>query len=169
MLRRIQILLFPLVYMALMANSCGMRRGIGLEEDQAAHILVSKSTQQEHYPGIHSNLRSVINVDIEFELLQDTELELIAVLMDSVKVQPESIKILDKFYPYEKFPSAKGKYILHCSRNTYQEAPKNMHEEVFYEKSGRKLSKKYILLFKSSRGEFEIETVPVILESLRHP
>jgi hypothetical protein len=44
-----------------------------------------------------------------------------------------------------------------------------MHEEVRYEESGRILHKKYILLFKSANGEFEIETVPEILESLRHP
>ena len=169
MLRRMQILLLPFIYLALMANSCGMKRGLKQMEMQSSFISVSKSTQQEHYPGIHSNLRSVINVDIALELTEDVEVELLGVLMDSVIIQPESIKFANKSYPYEKFPAAKGQYVIHCSRNTYQEAPKNMHEEVRYEESGRILHKKYILLFKSANGEFEIETVPEILESLRHP
>lgn len=169
MLRKAQILFLPLVYLVLMANSCGMKRGANEMNDIQSSIRVIKASQQTHYPGVHSNLQSVINADIEIELLRDMEVLSVTVLMDSVMIQPESIKLSDKFQPYEKFPSEKGVYVIHLSRNTYQEAPKNMHEEVIYQKSGRNLSKKYVILFKTDAGEFEIETVPEILESLRHP
>jgi len=148
-----------------MANSCGMKRNI----DSIAPIALRKATVQDVFPGIHSNLRAVKNVDLLFELLEDAEIKLLYICIDSVKIEIESTQIEGKFQQGSNVPPIKGMYAIHASRNSYQEAPKNMHEEIKYELSGLQLDKEIILMIEYKNEQHQLAIQPEKLETQIHP
>lgn len=153
------------ICLILMANSCGMKRNVV----GYMPIALRKATVQDVFPGIHSNLRAVKNVDMTLELLDDTEIKLLYICIDSVKIEIESVQINGKFQQGSAIPPLKGIYTVHASRNSYQEAPKNMHEEVKYELSGLHLEKEIMLMFEFRNEQHQFSIEPLKLETQIHP
>jgi len=81
---------YPLIILALIACS-STKNGSGKKE--VLHLQVQSLYQQDSYPGIESNLRYTRTYRAVVSAQIDEEISLVSLLVDSIKIPIESLKV----------------------------------------------------------------------------
>jgi hypothetical protein len=153
--------------------SCGNR---SLEETDsemgAALITVTKLTQQEIYPGVHSNLVKTRNYLLQANLELSSVIQIKALMVDSIRLVPGFVKVDGANLKVEMLTIDGGNHQvqLNFARNFYGDGPQVV-EEFEAQSSGMYIEKGKAKLEIMIDGEVQILELGEItkLESIYAP